>query len=330
MQPELRSYADAMANDPVGKCREIVNACRHSGQRHRRLQAVLKAGNANGYWRGKLPDGGDKIPVLRLLRDRPTRWSSTFKMIVDRVLTLYPAIQSFLQEIQNSDLAHLSMDLKDLDVLRDIHQIIEVPHAAQELLAAERTPTLSMALPSYELLKSKWSELRTTIWELSHYIGIGLEKLTEYINEGRKTRIYALTMTINPSIKLEWMKVHWDENDTIKSRGWMLDAACIFSLLCSKSLICELQMASYRASIRSQQNSQLHVQLPPLSGRDSTPVAAQSLMAGFGRMTRINTSIRRSSFTSCPQTPLLSPSPLPVEVESIPAMSPEERARRDD
>jgi hypothetical protein len=87
------------------------------------------------------------------------------------------------------------MDLKDLDVLRDIHQIIEVPHAAQELLAAERTPTLSMALPSYELLKSKWSELRTTIWELSHYIGIGLEKLTEYINEGRKTRIYALAMS---------------------------------------------------------------------------------------------------------------------------------------
>ncbi|KAJ8596797.1 hypothetical protein M405DRAFT_804874 [Rhizopogon salebrosus TDB-379] len=79
------------------------------------------------------------------------------------------------------------------------------------------------------------------------------------------------------------MKVHWDENDTIKSRGWMLDA-----------------MASYRVSIRSQQISQLHVQLPPLSGRDSAPAAAQSLMAGFGRMTRINTSIRRSSFTSRP------------------------------
>jgi hypothetical protein len=87
------------------------------------------------------------------------------------------------------------MDSKDLDVLRDIHQIIEVPHAAQELLAAERTPTLSMALPSYELLKNKWSELRQTIWELSHYIGLGLDKLTEYINEGRKTRIYALAMS---------------------------------------------------------------------------------------------------------------------------------------
>jgi hypothetical protein len=89
MEPELRSYSDAMANDPVGKCRDIVNACRHSGQRRRRLQAVLETGNANGYWRGKLPDGEDKIPVLRLLQDCPMRWSSTFKMI-DHVLTLYP------------------------------------------------------------------------------------------------------------------------------------------------------------------------------------------------------------------------------------------------
>jgi hypothetical protein len=90
-------------------------------------------------------------------------------------------------------------------------------------------------------------------------------------------------------------------------------------------------MTSYRASIRSQQNSQLHVQLPQfsLSGNGPTSAAAQSLMAGFGHMTRINTSVRRSSFTSRPQTPLQSPSPASVEVEPIPALSPEERTRRD-
>ncbi|KAG2738634.1 hypothetical protein P692DRAFT_20757971, partial [Suillus brevipes Sb2] len=53
----------------------------------------------------------------------------------------------------------------DIDVLRDIHQIIEVPHAAQELLASEHTPTLSMALPTYELLLTKWTELKGTIFE---------------------------------------------------------------------------------------------------------------------------------------------------------------------
>lgn len=86
-------YANALSNDPVGQCRDIVNSCRHSGQRRRRLQAVIEEGNNNGYWKGKLPDNKDKLPVLRLLRDCSTRWSSTFKMI-DRVLTLHPVICS--------------------------------------------------------------------------------------------------------------------------------------------------------------------------------------------------------------------------------------------
>jgi hypothetical protein len=80
-----------------------------------------------------------------------TRWSSTFKM-ADRVLMLNPvctqvltrsmsrfddhaanswskAIQFFLLETQNTDVADLSMDVKDIDVLR-VHQIIEVHHMA--------------------------------------------------------------------------------------------------------------------------------------------------------------------------------------------------------
>ncbi|OJA15915.1 hypothetical protein AZE42_12525 [Rhizopogon vesiculosus] len=61
-------------------------------------------------------------------------------------------------------------------------------------------------------------------------------------------------------------------------------------------------MSSYRASIRSQQNSQLHIQLPQfsLSGNGPTSAAAQSWMAGFGHMTQIN--------TSCPALPVYEPS----------------------
>jgi hypothetical protein len=39
------------------------------------------------------------------------------------------AIQFFLLETQNTDVADLSMDVKDIDVLR-VHQIIEVHHMA--------------------------------------------------------------------------------------------------------------------------------------------------------------------------------------------------------
>ncbi|OAX31001.1 hypothetical protein K503DRAFT_134938 [Rhizopogon vinicolor AM-OR11-026] len=123
------------------------------------------------------------------------------------------AIQPFLLETQNTDIADLSMDVKDTDVLREIHQIIEVPHIAQEIISSERTPTLSMALPAYESLTSKWTQLQSTIWELSYYIGVGLDKLRQYINEGRKTRIYALSIIVNPSIMLEWLKEHWEAED---------------------------------------------------------------------------------------------------------------------
>jgi hypothetical protein len=88
-QPALQAYARALKNDPIGECRKIVSACRSSGQRRRRLQAVISEGNENGYWRGKLPDGKTALPMVQLLRDCPTRWSSTFKM-ADRVLTLNP------------------------------------------------------------------------------------------------------------------------------------------------------------------------------------------------------------------------------------------------
>ena len=87
------------------------------------------------------------------------------------------------------------MSRKEMDVLCDIHQVLEVPHTVQELLSSEHTPTLAMALPAYELLCNKWKQLQSTIWELSHYIQVGHDKLKYYINEGRKTRVYALAMS---------------------------------------------------------------------------------------------------------------------------------------
>jgi hypothetical protein len=45
---------------------------------------------------------------------------------------------------------------------------------------------------SFEVLNSQWTQSRSTIWELSYYIDIGLDKVKQYINE---TRIYALSMS---------------------------------------------------------------------------------------------------------------------------------------
>ena len=84
---------------------------------------------------------------------------------------------------------------KQYEVLGHIHQILEIPHWAQELLAAEKTPTLAMALPVYKKLVELWKSLALSIPEMSHYIGLGVAKIMEYVSKGRRNKIYALAMS---------------------------------------------------------------------------------------------------------------------------------------
>jgi hypothetical protein len=88
---------------------------------------------------------------------------------------------------------------EEFQVLHDIHALLEKPHSAQELLSAEKTPTLSVALPAFEMLVVSWSNLQKTIPELAHYIGVGIAKIQEYVRKGRQSRIYALAMSKSTS-----------------------------------------------------------------------------------------------------------------------------------
>ena len=69
-------------------------------------------------------------------------------------------------------------------------------HICQELLAAEKTPTPSLALPAYEGLVLIWKELAKLFPELSHYIRLGIAKIMEYVSKGRRSCIYALAMSM--------------------------------------------------------------------------------------------------------------------------------------
>jgi hypothetical protein len=94
-----------------------------------------------------------------------------------------------------ADHTHRLFMSKQYEVLGHIHQILEIPHWAQELLAAEKTPTLAMALPIYEKLVELWKSLALAIPEMSHYIGLGVAKIMEYVSKGRRSKIYALAMS---------------------------------------------------------------------------------------------------------------------------------------
>ncbi|KAJ7498281.1 hypothetical protein B0H11DRAFT_2155600 [Mycena galericulata] len=171
---QLHAYADALESDPVGQGRQIVASCRASGQRRSDLKRVIVQGNETKIWQ---PTG--TLRVVQLLRDCETRWSSTF-MMSDRVIELYPAVQCFLKHPQQEAFVHLLFTPDQFQVLNDIQLILSIAHAAQELLSAEKSTD------SLDDIK---------IPELAHYIGVGIAKIQEYVNKGRKSRIYALAMS---------------------------------------------------------------------------------------------------------------------------------------
>jgi hypothetical protein len=133
--------------------------------------------------------------------------------MVDRVIVVYPvsilqiaarivltmgcyeAVQAFLSNPAHSDLAKHLFTPTQFQVLHNICSILQIPHAVQELLSADKTPTLSQAIPAYEALVHAWSNLQQKLPELAHYIGVGIAKIQEYVAKGRTSRVYALAMS---------------------------------------------------------------------------------------------------------------------------------------
>lgn len=76
-------YLDVLKGDVISLARQLVTACRASGQRREDLSRIINDGYASGDW------SKDELRDVTLLRDVVTRWSSIFLMI-DRLLELYP------------------------------------------------------------------------------------------------------------------------------------------------------------------------------------------------------------------------------------------------
>ncbi|KAF8993043.1 ribonuclease H-like domain-containing protein, partial [Cyathus striatus] len=273
--PRASSYAQSLTKDLVGTCRNLVAVCRASGQRRKQLEDIIVKGNTKGYWY----DGNSTLPVLQLLRDCDTRWSSTHQMIC-RVLQLYPVSVHIL----NLEQPEYQFTDDDLGVLQDIDQVLEVPHKVQELLSAEKTPTLSFALPLYEVLLEKWRILQNTIPELSHYIGVGISKIEEYISLARSTRIYVHAMVLNPAIKFKWMKDNWPPERVNEARSWVLESKVV-----------------------SQSAQAVHTQMPMTPSYMAVVHAAQSQSRGLSNICSLDVSKRRRQ--SAGQTPVHTATP---------------------
>jgi hypothetical protein len=70
----------------------------------------------------------------------------------------------------------------EIQVLEDICVFLEIFHSAQEIAAAEKTPTLAIILPTFEKLIQTLSDFMTQFPELAHMAQASIDKLKEYLS----------------------------------------------------------------------------------------------------------------------------------------------------
>ncbi|KAH8075869.1 hypothetical protein BXZ70DRAFT_1002994 [Cristinia sonorae] len=183
------NYAEALANDPISRARKLVQMLRVSWPRRQGLRDAIKDGNMR-----KLFKYEKQILHSELLRDVDTRWSSLLLMI-DRFIEMYEGIMLFLDKAEQKHLKPYALTEMELRVLIDIRQFLYIFHAVQEILSYEKTPTLSMTIPTYEQLLVLLRTYRTSdLKTLAHAVNVAILRIEKYLAYARTTRIYALAM----------------------------------------------------------------------------------------------------------------------------------------
>ncbi|KAJ7691514.1 ribonuclease H-like domain-containing protein [Mycena olivaceomarginata] len=173
------TFMDAIDRDPIATLRAIVRQIRSSSLRRHFFSDVLKS---------------LQLKDLELLRDVITRWSSTLLMI-DRGLLLRPAVDSFLSSNQFEELRKFNLGDEEWAALEVFKKILDVPHAFQQKLSAEKTPTLCNALPAFEAMINKWQQMQLDNPETADIIQKGLDKLGSYQDRLEHVPAYILAMS---------------------------------------------------------------------------------------------------------------------------------------
>jgi len=96
--------------------------------------------------------------------------------------------------LSDDDIKIAPLSEKQLEVLADIRVWLSYFHTVQEIVSAEKTPTLSIVLPLYEQLIKLLDDLKLDLPKLEHAIAASIMKLKEYVVKSRKAKIYVLAM----------------------------------------------------------------------------------------------------------------------------------------
>ncbi|PBK85343.1 hypothetical protein ARMGADRAFT_942110, partial [Armillaria gallica] len=130
---------------------------------------------------------------LEVILDVDVCWSSTHFMI-ERALVLREAIRQFLSMDDFQDLLHYSLLPDKWTLLELMNEVLEISHAFQQQLSAEKRPTLCDAIPSFAAMTSLWEEMKVRHPVLVPAIKAGLKKLSDYVHRTLEVLAYVLSM----------------------------------------------------------------------------------------------------------------------------------------
>ncbi|KAH6906874.1 ribonuclease H-like domain-containing protein [Coprinopsis sp. MPI-PUGE-AT-0042] len=158
-------------------------------------RSVVRAIRVSSLRRGRFADlqlaRYPQDTPLELLRDVDTRWSSTLLMI-ERLLELKEFVTKMIAD--NPELRKYELDDAEWSLLQEYSDILKVPHAFQQVLSSEKTPTLHHALPCFQAMVAKWKAMANEKPLFADIINAGIEKLEEYMEVIAEVPAYTLAI----------------------------------------------------------------------------------------------------------------------------------------
>jgi hypothetical protein len=113
------------------------------------------------------------------------------------------------------------LDNKEWALLELIRDCLAEPATACQSFSAATPPSLLHALPAIEFMQEKWE----TMAKLPKYAPVvdglnrGLVNLRKWYNNMDDTDMYLISLVLDPSIKMEYFKVHWDDEYLIRGKN---------------------------------------------------------------------------------------------------------------
>ena len=131
-------------------------------------------------------------------------------------------------------------------LIMSINSTRQIPHAFQQRLSAEKTPTLCEATRSFSAITEVWKEYQDQHPETFDIVQAGIDKLEDYSNRTSLTPAYTVAMctfspiwiswiqvnfsrtilVLNPTIKLAWHRQNSSEREVLRVKQLFIREVC--------------------------------------------------------------------------------------------------------